>query len=414
MKSARNIEKLIKKFCAVKQTEIKTTPELDEKILADVLPAQNKLKKTQSTAVQSDIWRIIMRNRITKYAAVAVIIFAIIIGFVELGKPIGASATLAVAMDNIKQARTFSCMEIFEVGYQDGEKEGKYLLKQKWMFKEPNLERHEELTSPWPRFIGEVTIMDYDTRQQLELRPVEKTAILSDMSSDYTIDEKTGELKLTQLDTSLRDRLLKLSAGSVEDFGMVELDGKSVQMLQSNKNNRVATVWIDPETYYPVQIELKWTDENRSPVIYTSIQIDAELDDALFSLEVPDGYTRIIEKPDWPDYKKKIMTKVMHLSLRCWGYANKHDYQFPSKLADLVKADIITKEVLNRMLAAPDDPDGPPIIEYCKPNTDADQSTELILFEIYDQWPEDGVVVCFADGHSELVADQNRFEELMK
>ncbi len=364
----------------------------------------------------SKIWRIIMKNQITKFAAAAaVIILIMIIGVIELAKPIGSgSVAFAAAMDSIKRARTFSCTEIFQATYQDGEEQGKFLMKQRWMFKEPDRERHERLTSPWPRYIGEVTIVDYGARQQLELRPVEKTAMLHDMSSDYDIDDKTGELKLTQLDTSLRDRLLKLSAGAVEDFGSVELDGQSVRMLQSRRDSRITTVWVDPETDFPVQIEIKWTDQSRSPVLYTSIQIDTELDNDLFSLEPPEGYTLSVEEWGWSDDKAKIGAKVKYLGLWCVIYANDNDDQFPSELADIATAGIITNEVLNRVLAAPDDPDGPPVIRYRPPRAGANPSSEVILYEIYGQWPEDGVVACFADGHCELVVNQNRFEQLIR
>jgi len=326
------------------------------------------------------------------------------------------SSIFAAAMDRMKHARTFSCTAIFEVAYEGSGKRGKYLLKQRLMFKEPDRERHEKLTSapPWPQYIGEVTIWHYGKRQQLQFRPFDKTAEFHDMSSDYFIDEKTGELKLTQLNTRLRDRLLEWSAGAVEDLGRVELEGQSVRMLQSRKDKRITTVWVNPETSYPVQIEHKWTDQSRSPVMYTSIQIDAELDDALFSLEPPEGYTLSVDKSAWPDDKKKIMTKVKYLGLWCLNYANDNDDQFPGELAELVKAGIITDEVLKRVLAAPDEPDGLPVIRYRPPRANADTSTEVILFEIFDQWPEGGVVACFADGHCEIIPEQNRFEELIR
>jgi outer membrane lipoprotein-sorting protein len=407
MKSTEKIERLIRRFCVGRKAQVKTTPQLDEKILADALPARNKLKKDQSAAVQPNIWRIIMRSRIIQYAVAAVIILVIITGIVELGKPIGASAVFAAAMDNVKKARTFSCMEIFQAGYQDGDKEGKYLLKQKCMFKEPDKERHESLTSPWPRYIGETTIMDYGKRQQLVLRPAEKTATLHDMSADYEIDDETGELKLRQLSTSLRDRLLERSAGAVEDHGSVELEGRTVRMLQSHKDTRTTTVWIDPKTSLPLQIELKWTDNSYEPVMYSTIQIDTELDDDLFSLEPPEGYTHKVEKSSWPDDKAKIGAKIMRLGLWCWVYAGNNDDQFPDDLADIVRAGVITESVLNKVLAAPDNPDGPPVFRYSKPSTDAkDRSNEVMLYEIYDQWPQDRVVACFADGHSELIPVQ--------
>jgi hypothetical protein len=37
-----------------------------------------------------------------------------------------------------------------------------------------------------------------------------------------------------------------------------------------------------------------------------------------------------------------------------------------------------------------------------------------MLYEIFDQWPQDGIVACFADGHSEIISNQKRFEELIK
>jgi outer membrane lipoprotein-sorting protein len=497
---------------------------LEEKLLR-VLSRRPRQKWSLQT------WRILMKNRVTKLAAAAVIILAIITGIVELGKPLGASVAFAAAMDNIKQARTFSCNEIFHATYQDGEKDGKYLLKQKWMFKEPDRERHETLTSPWPRYVGETTIMDYGKRRQLLLRPAEKTAILNDMSSDYDIDDKTGELKLTQLNTRLRDRLLEWSAGAVEDHGSVELDGRTVRMLQSQKDKRVTTVWIDPETNFPVQIELKWTDQSREPVVYSSIQIDTELNDDLFSLEPPKGFIVEVEDPGWSDNQQKRLAKMMHLGKCCMVYANQHNDQYPGEFADLVTGSIITDEALRKVRSAPDDPDGPSVIQYRRPDTsvsdwsyevllyeeykdrsaddivavtmldahaelipvrvleqylkpwpadkktvsacmaylyghynnyakkhqgqyprelsdlvgedvsnkaitrlqsawgqrdgqqviqyrpphaDAEPSTEVIFYEIYDQWPEDGVVVCYADGHCEIIPDQNLFEELIR
>lgn len=356
-----------------------------------------------------------MKNRVTGLAAAAVIILAIIIGFIEPGRPIGASAAFAAAMDNLKQARTFSCTETFQMEYQDGEKHGKYLLKQKWMFKEPDRERHETLTSPWPRYIGETTIMDYGKRRQLVLRPVEKTATLHDMSSDYDIDGKTGDLKLRQLSKSLRDRLLEWSAGAVDDLGKAKLNNRTVRMLQSRKGQCVTTVWIEPGTDLPLQIGLKWTDNSREPVMYTAIQIDTELDDDLFSLEPPVGFTVTVDKSDWTDYKGKMFARMRYISIACFVYANKHDNQFPGELTDLVMAGIVTDEVLNKVLTAQNEPGGQAMIRYRRPGTDVNgRAIGVMLYEKYDQWPDDGIVVCFADGHCEIISDQNRFQALIK
>jgi hypothetical protein len=121
-----------------------------------------------------------------------------------------------------------------------------------------------------------------------------------------------------------------------------------------------------------------------------------------------------VDKSPWPDDKEKIGTKIMHLGMWCVVYMSDNDDNFPDELADIVRAGITTEKVLKKVLASPDDPDGPPVIQYRKPDKDAEWSTEVMLYEIYDQWPKDGVVVCFTDSHAEIITDKNRFEELIK
>jgi outer membrane lipoprotein-sorting protein len=390
-----------------------------EVVARDLEQVRNRLAQiiSEQQPGEQKIWSIIMKSRITKIAAAAVIVVVLVLGINYLDTPVdGASKVYAAAMDKVKQARTFSCISIFEVTYEDNGERGKYILKQKLMFKEPYRERREKLTSApaWPQYKGEVTISHYGKRQRLEFRPSDKTAKFHDMSYDYDIDDKTGELKLTQLSTRLRDRLLELTAGAVEDLGKDVLDGRLVRILQSRRDKRITTVWVNPKTGYPVQIEHKWADQSRSPVMYTSIQIDTELDDSLFSLEPPAGYTLNVARSSWPDGKAKMGAKIMHLGMWCLVYMNKQNDQFPDDLADIVKAGIVSDEVLNRVLAGPDDPDGPPVFRYRKPDMDADWSTEIMLYEVFDKWPEDGIVACFADGHSEIISDLRRFETLIK
>jgi hypothetical protein len=415
MKSIKETEKLIERSY-LNKLDAPPDTEMDERILGDAVTKMGEVRRAESVSAGANIWRIIMKNRMIKLTATAVLAIAIIVGIVETGKPLdGASAVYAAAMDSIREAGTFSCIEMFEVTYEKDGKRGKYLMKQKEMFKEPDLERHEELTSPWPKYIGEITITDYGARRELRLRPAEKTALLYDLSADYTVDNQTGELKLTELDTRLRDKLLQWSAGAVEDHGKVELDEQSVLLLQSHRGNRITTLWIDPETNYPVQIEHKWTDENRSPVMYTSIQIDTGLDDDLFSLEPPDGYTVKVGNPGWSEDQQKRLAKIMHLGKCCLVYANQHNDMFPEEPADLVTAKIISSKALGRVRSAPDDPDGPPLIQYRRPDRNvADWSTEAVLYEVYDEWPDTGAAVCFLDGHSEIIQDRNRYEQLIE
>ena len=70
MRPAENIEKLIKNI------DIDTNAGMDETVLEDVIRAFEKSKSQKSAAKEQNIWRIIMKSKITKLAAAAVIIIA--------------------------------------------------------------------------------------------------------------------------------------------------------------------------------------------------------------------------------------------------------------------------------------------------------------------------------------------------
>ncbi len=102
---------------------------------------------------------------------------------------------------------------------------------------------------------------------------------------------------------------------------------------------------------------------------------------------------------------------MKYLGLCCVVYANDHDDTFPANIADLVTVGVVNEEVLQRVLAPADSP----AIQYRQPPIRAkDGGTLLILHEKHDQWPLSGIVAGFADGHCEVIIDQDRFDELLK
>ena len=79
MKTAENIEKLIKEFFKAKKSSAVTSPQMDERVLNDALAAYEKSRMTQSADLQPSVWRIIMKSKITKFAAAAIIIVAVVL-----------------------------------------------------------------------------------------------------------------------------------------------------------------------------------------------------------------------------------------------------------------------------------------------------------------------------------------------
>ena len=71
MRPGKNIEKIIKKF------DVDINPDKDRQILQELQHAQAESKQPKPGLAAIDIWRIIMKSRITKFSAVVVLIIAV-------------------------------------------------------------------------------------------------------------------------------------------------------------------------------------------------------------------------------------------------------------------------------------------------------------------------------------------------
>ena len=94
MRPADKIDKLIKKL------QTKASVELDERVHSEISKALAETKKTQSVKPGPNIWSIIMKSRITKFAAAAVIILIVVFSINLLDK----SVTPAYAIEQTIQA----------------------------------------------------------------------------------------------------------------------------------------------------------------------------------------------------------------------------------------------------------------------------------------------------------------------
>jgi len=102
MRPAEDIEK------SIRNVSINTNTEKDKQVLDDILNTMDKSQKDHSAASQSRIWRIVMRNRITKLTA-AVFVVAVLVGVYQLGGPRAAFArTTRVVRTTLADLREFA------------------------------------------------------------------------------------------------------------------------------------------------------------------------------------------------------------------------------------------------------------------------------------------------------------------
>lgn len=351
-----------------------------------------------------------------RIAAVAACVIAAAVLWAMLGGnggP-GPQEAFAAAIANIEHARTFSARGISK-SIDNGNVQVREMA---FMFKEPNRERFE-YRQGMP-IDGETTIRDYGTRQELRLNPDDQEAERGDLRGMYQVDEKTGELKPIELSTRVRDEVVRISAQAVKDAGMEKLDGRDARVLRSDDGREpMKTVWVDPKNGKPMQIKLTW--KSGATYTYAGIRIDEDLDDALFSLDPPKGYTMAKPKESAPptqaqmsasEMNGKMLSKMKYLVMACYKYSDKHGNEFPNDLNDLTKGGT-SEKALRALLAAPDDPNGPAVIRYRKPRKGSDSNTEIVVYEAEDFRRDGKVIAGMWDGHSQVL-DAKEFEQMMK
>jgi hypothetical protein len=135
MKSVEDIKRFFQK------STLSTNQDRHEAIFEKIKRAQDKSKTTTPASYRLNLRSNIMKSSITKLAAAAAIIIAVMLGINYIsGSPDGASVSWADVLENIEAARTLTY--IFEI------EKGNIREVFKTSIKEPYLQRSDVIESP--------------------------------------------------------------------------------------------------------------------------------------------------------------------------------------------------------------------------------------------------------------------------
>ena len=325
-----------------------------------------------------------MKSRITKLAAAAVIIVAVILGLTITGGPDIASVTWAEVIEHIENAKTLT----WKVTSTE---EGKTTTS-RYMVLEPYLMR-VELPD------GRILITDHQQERTLILVTANKTAIAA-----YARPEMFNY-------NNYFKNMLSLPGVSAVEIGSREINAKQaigfkIELPKGNSGNYGVmgnnepivdsdlVLWTDTETQLPVLIEKTLVGSEGRIVhkIIDEIVFDAELDEALFSLEVPSGYELQYNIGIINRMKSAVnMSKILKA---CMIYDNQHE-QWPDSLQELALPDIDVNKYI-----------------YLKPSGQA-EGRIIVLYDVYDAW-EGGINVGFNNYRVEFIEDESEFKKLLE
>ncbi len=242
--------------------------------------------------------RIIKMKHISRIAA-AILIVAVAAGAVALLTLSNGGASIAWAdvQQYIRNARTMTYKTAMQM-------EGMPNADITTMLKEPGLMRIEMTFGN----AKTISIMDIQQEKMIVLSGKQKTATLVDMT------EMPAEVRKKHEERGFLADIKKLIEESETELGEKEIDGLAVKGYRVEKGHRVITIWADAETGQPVEINMTMF-QGETEITVSDFELDVELDDSLFSVDVPPGYT--VEKKMQLEFKEASVDDLVEM-LHLW------------------------------------------------------------------------------------------------
>jgi hypothetical protein len=115
----------------------------------------------------------------------------------------------------------------------------------------------------------------------------------------------------------------------VKTLGQRSIDGRAAVGFRLRVSERAMTVWADPETALPIRVEsTSGFAQPKSQHVLTDFRFNVDIDESLFSLEPPAGYT--VQKADMDASTPQEQDFIEMLRLYC---AEQGSGLFPPTLA---------------------------------------------------------------------------------
>lgn len=278
----------IKQF--FKDAELSINPDTDEKIFEDVHQAQQKSKE-DLPALPENVWRITMKNPITKLTIAAVVTIACIIGVLMFSGTSGIA--LAEVLDQIEQVMTYRCRMSATFKNQDINEmpvtQATILISQTFGTK-MNIEINHPLTG---ESMVQVIYMLPHKGTITTLMPNEKKY------SQVKYDNETA--KESQQGMNPQEILEQILKCEHTSLGRSTVDGIECEGFQTTDSGYAGgalgqatiKIWVDVETKLPVRMEVNKGEEKTGLVrlALTDFEWDVPVDAADFEPVIPDDYT---------------------------------------------------------------------------------------------------------------------------
>jgi outer membrane lipoprotein-sorting protein len=208
-----------------------------------------------------------MNNSARRITIAAAVVIAVLLGLHYLaGSPVGTTVAWADVLKNVEAAKTF----MYTWEFEKGDEREVIVIR----VLEPYLCRHDSVEGSDRH---DASIMNTQTNKRIALYPRTKTAVIHK-------GEGHPGLQLRNYEKLKRD----LRNGTEKDLGRIKLNGRDTICFEITRENQTTTVWADPNTALPIQIETISNENGPTRSLMSDIRFDVQLDERLF--EPPTDY----------------------------------------------------------------------------------------------------------------------------
>ncbi|MHC4266191.1 MAG: LolA family protein [Planctomycetota bacterium] len=252
----------------IKKLKLKTSVELDSKI-NDQINALAESQKSQP-APQPNIWRIIMKSKITKLAAAAVIIITVILSITFLDKAVSPAYALEQTLEAIQNVTT---MHVFGRDWGN-------LDFQMWIELNPETGIPDYCRAYWP----ETGTLDISTPEISYQYNEKANRVLVNRGKLFTIDVAPARIFEQFLQASHQEGT-NIAIYHEQDPGT----GQILIVVHSESPDQSFKVYVDPETKLPVRMN-SFGNQTLGQVVkdIDRIEYNFDLPEGIFEFEIPE------------------------------------------------------------------------------------------------------------------------------
>jgi hypothetical protein len=281
MSSAESVKQL------VKNAKITINPEVKKAALTKLINELKKPKTIDSATTKLSIRRAIMKSPLTKLASAATIIIAVILVFYLTDGPDMATVALGEVLQNVEKMKCFTFRHKVSSKTNSGtpEETSDDTERTTYVSAEYGL-RHDVYKD------GQLTGILY-----IPLSGIDVTYVMP-VTKQYMIETMSEEYMKQNNQVSPMGMIKEFMSYEHIELGREKIDGVEAEGIEVNEpgfygfESTVGRLWIDIETNLPVRMEIEGIrGVTESTVITYDFNWDAELDQSIFQLNIPDDYT---------------------------------------------------------------------------------------------------------------------------